>query len=609
MTGSRGCSWGRLAALCAGCVALLVPASAAATVSGSNGKIAYTGSTVSGSSEIFIANPDGSGATNLTNNPAQDLHPAWSPDGRLIAFTSVRAGGIQIFVMRADGTNVTQLTTGGGSEPAWSPDGTKIAFSSTRDDGQGDLHIMDADGGNVTNLTNAMGFDASAAWSPDGAQIAYARTPWDIWKIDADGTDATPLATDAGFDGYPSWSPDGSKITYSTDSSGSYRIYTMAANGSGQTPLTDPARQALDPAWSPNGARIIYQAQDGGGLHTIGSDGSNDTPLGLFGGGADWQPVQPADQPPQAAFSSSPSSSQTGQQVTFSSSTTGGSGMVSSLAWDLDNDGAFDDGTGPVVSWTFNSPGTHIVRLSATNSLGATDAIAHTVTVVDPPETVLQSGPSGTISSNTPSFTFSSPQAGAIFECRLDSGPFSPCSSPYVPAPLGEGQHMFEVRAKDGAGHTDPTPAQQSFVVDTAPQTQITSRPPASSASSSAKFSFTADQPATFECRHDGGPWAPCSSPWEYADLSNGSHSFEVRATDLNSNVDATPDVAFWTIKACAPPSLKGKSFSAAKRLIRKAGCRLGKVRKPAGVKPQQLVVVGQKVRDNRVDLRLRRKH
>jgi hypothetical protein len=84
-----------------------------------------------------------------------------------------------------------------------------------------------------------------------------------------------------------------------------------------------------------------------------------------------------------------------------------------------------------------------------------------------PPQTTIESGPSGPTSDSTPTFTFSSSEPGSSFECRVDAPTFAPCGPPYTSAPLGDGAHVFEVRAKDGAGNADPSPASRSFAVDT----------------------------------------------------------------------------------------------------------------------------------------------
>jgi dipeptidyl aminopeptidase/acylaminoacyl peptidase len=111
-------------------------------------------------------NPDGSGQTPLTNN--MDVSgPEWSPDGTKIAFSAWRDGISDIYTMNADGSNLTNITNSPTeeSEPTWSPDGTKIAFTSSRD-GNPEIYTMDADGSNQIRLTNNTANDRSPTWQP-----------------------------------------------------------------------------------------------------------------------------------------------------------------------------------------------------------------------------------------------------------------------------------------------------------------------------------------------------------------------------------------------------------------------------------------------------------
>lgn len=87
------------------------------------------------------------------------------------------------------------------------------------------------------------------------------------------------------------------------------------------------------------------------------------------------------------------------------------------------------------------------------------------------PQTTVSSGPSGTTSDPTPTFAFSSSEPASTFGCRVDSGSFAPCGSPFTTASLADGGHTFQVRATDWAGNTDATPASRSFTVDTTPLT------------------------------------------------------------------------------------------------------------------------------------------
>jgi Tol biopolymer transport system component len=110
-------------------------------------------------SYVRVINVDGSGVTQLTEEPSgSDTVPTWSPDGKRIAY----AHSARIFVMNADGSNKTQLTTGSDWWPKWSPDGAQILFEHM--DPEGDIYVMDADGGGRANLTNHPAHDSTACW-------------------------------------------------------------------------------------------------------------------------------------------------------------------------------------------------------------------------------------------------------------------------------------------------------------------------------------------------------------------------------------------------------------------------------------------------------------
>jgi hypothetical protein len=206
------------------------------------------------------------------------------------------------------------------------------------------------------------------------------------------------------------------------------------------------------------------------------------------------------------------------------------------------------DGAG---AWTltYGSPIPNDSRIAATQTLtdGSTGELTTATTVADatPPETSIDSGPSGLIADATPTWTFSS-EPGATFECRIDAGGFAPCSSPFTsPAPLADGQHTFRVRALDDspAQNADPTPATRTVTVDTtAPQTTIGSGPSGPTRDATPTFAFTAGEPgSTFQCRVDAGAWIACASPRTIAKLADGAHAFRVRAKDAAGNVDSTP--------------------------------------------------------------------
>ena len=147
------------------------------------------------------------------------------------------------------------------------------------------------------------------------------------------------------------------------------------------------------------------------------------------------------------------------------------------------------------------------------------------------------------------------------YECRLDGSAWVACNTPHAVTLLSDGSHTFEARATSAAGLTDATPASATWLVDaTAPDTTITAQPPAVSGSNVA-FSFSGDDGsgsgvASFECRLDAGAWTACVSPQAYSGLSNGNHTFAVRAFDNAGNVDPSPDSVSWTVNSTMPETL-----------------------------------------------------
>ena len=260
-----------------------------------------------GNFEIYVMNADGTGQTRLTNNPAADRVPAWSPDRSKIAFTSNRDGNDEIYVMKADGTGQANLTNNPADDgaPAWSPDGSKIAFTSYRD-GKNQIYVMNADGTGQTGLTNNPAYGDHPAWSPDGSKIAFVGS-WEgndeIYVMNADGSGQTNLTNNPAADGAPAWSPDGSKIAFDSDREwdGLHydEIYVMNANGTGQTRLTEtPGAFDVGPAWSPDGSKIAFGGawEANADIYVMKGDGSGRTRLTYPPGQnvePDWAPPTP----------------------------------------------------------------------------------------------------------------------------------------------------------------------------------------------------------------------------------------------------------------------------------------------------------------------------
>gem|GEM_PF-441485 len=270
-----------------------------------NGLIAYVGGATD--NEVFVMNPDGSGQTNLTNNPAIDESPSWAPGGKQLAFTSDRDGDFEIFTLDVVEAVIMQLTNNSAAdeEPAWSPDGSRIVFQSDRD-GNDEIYLMNADGTNQVRLTNNAAHDGKPAWSPDGLKIAF-ETDRDgnreIYVMNADGSSPVNLTNNAAFDAAPAWSPDGTKIAFSSARTGDEEIFVMDANGTGQTQLTNSPGSDTRPTWSPDNTKIAFNSIRTGtdNIFVMNANGTGVTQLTNDTNGnvqPDWQSVLSCTPPP-----------------------------------------------------------------------------------------------------------------------------------------------------------------------------------------------------------------------------------------------------------------------------------------------------------------------
>ena len=151
-------------------------------------------------------------------------------------------------------------------------------------------------------------------------------------------------------------------------------------------------------------------------------------------------------------------------------------------------------------------------------------------------------------------FEFESNEKSAMLECSLDRAQFETCASPKTYTGLARGKHSFRVRAVDGAGNTDPTPATREWDVDAkAPITKL-NRAPDDFSNGGNRFEFaSSEKHSSFECKLDDGDYEACSSPRGYPGLDDGAHRFRVRAIDRAGNPDPSPASRKWTVDTNPP--------------------------------------------------------
>ncbi len=276
-------------------------------------KLVTVRSAEKGQKEIFIMDWDGSNVKQVTSHRSITQSPAWSPDGKSIAYTwfawhsnhkvtnadlfvyelgtgkrfvvsyqkginsgaaftpdrkhillTISSGGNpDIYRITTEGKSPVRLTNGPKGamnvEPAMSPDGRKIAFSSDRS-GRPMIYVMDSDGSNIKRITFAGEYNASPRWSPDGKKIVFAgheKSHFDIFVMNADGTNMSRLTSAKKPNGKmadnedPSFSPDGRHVVFVSNRTGINQLYMVSVDGETERRITFDRHEYFRPNWSP----------------------------------------------------------------------------------------------------------------------------------------------------------------------------------------------------------------------------------------------------------------------------------------------------------------------------------------------------------------------
>jgi len=236
-----------------------------------NSKIAFV-STGTGNKEIYICDFDGYNPKKFTNSRNITLSPAWSSNGKWLAYTSYMKKHPDLYIknlISRHGTIVAQK--GINTSPAWVPGKFELAatFSFTGDQ---DIHLLTGKGKFIKKLTKNRGIDSSPSWSPSGKMFAFVSkrsgTPQIYIKNLVTGN-VIRLTFNGKYNTQPSWSPGGNKITYSSMTRQGTDIYVIDVNGNNLTRLTSSKGDNESPSWAPDGSLIAFSSTRKGGIPRI----------------------------------------------------------------------------------------------------------------------------------------------------------------------------------------------------------------------------------------------------------------------------------------------------------------------------------------------------
>jgi dipeptidyl aminopeptidase/acylaminoacyl peptidase len=263
------------------------------TVSKSNKLIAFVNSSNSysgdGEADIHVMNLDGSNQKNISNYPGMDTNPIWSPDGKKVAYLSLRNSPLkafchgpssecvpELFLSNFDGTGSRQITKGITYSPTWSPDSRQIAFihyfrvypslfplipiGGHNERMLSNIYLVDASDANLHNLTNKPGIYDNVVWSPDGKRIAFILS-WPSDGIGIINSDGTRLSIYPDFHAQEiSWTPDGKNLVFIGSKDDIYKLSADFIQINKLTSTPDALKSML--TFSRDGKWLIYYFQD-----------------------------------------------------------------------------------------------------------------------------------------------------------------------------------------------------------------------------------------------------------------------------------------------------------------------------------------------------------
>ena len=229
---------------------------------------------------IMVADADGARANSVASSNSPLMSPAWSPDGKRLAYVSFESGNSAIYVQDLGSGQRERVAgfAGINSAPAFSPDGRRLAMTLSRS-GNPEIYVMDLGSKALTQITQQSGIDTSAAWSADGAYLYFTSDRGgrpQIYRAPATGGGATRVSFQGGYNADASVSADGNKIVTVQGAGNSYRIALMDSSlGGARWSTISPGSLDESPSLAPNASMAVYAGRAGsrGALYIVSTDG------------------------------------------------------------------------------------------------------------------------------------------------------------------------------------------------------------------------------------------------------------------------------------------------------------------------------------------------
>ena len=212
---------------------------------------------------LQVADSDGYDPQTVLKSRFAIMSPAWSPDGKRMAYVSFERGHAVVYEQMMDSGRRIVLANypGSNSAPAWSPDGARLAVVLTKD-GPSQIYLINADGSGLKRLTFSGAIDTEPSWSPDGTQLLFTSdrdgSP-QVYMMPVAGGKAQRMTFDGKYNVSPRWSPDGKSFVFVERLAGQYRIAVMDV-ATGQTQVLTDGHDDESPSYAANGKMILYAA-------------------------------------------------------------------------------------------------------------------------------------------------------------------------------------------------------------------------------------------------------------------------------------------------------------------------------------------------------------